>query len=120
MKFNKKKYFDLAKNIAVSTKNNDIRTFLIGAIGIREDGIIVSSRNISSRDRCKHAHAETRLVKKLGKNSYVFVARVTRIGNIGLAKPCINCEIALRNKGVKKVYYTIDNKNFGILDLSEN
>lgn len=111
------RYFIKAQEASMSSLENDLRQFHIGAIGIRSDGAIVTSRNLSSESRCPPAHAEARLIKKLDKNSIVFVARVTKGGAIGLAKPCPTCQIALKNKGVKRAYYTIDKDNFGVIDF---
>ena len=36
----------------------------------------------------------------------LFVARVTRGGNLALAKPCSRCMETIGDHGIKKVYYT--------------
>lgn len=39
----------------------------------------------------------------------LFVARITRGGNLGLAKPCQRCMETIKASGIKKVYYTDEN-----------
>jgi tRNA(Arg) A34 adenosine deaminase TadA len=112
------KYLQVASEIALPEKKNDLRSFYIGAVGIRPDGVIFTSRNVSCEDKFPAAHAEFRLAKRLNKNSVVYVARVTKGGLIALAKPCPKCSIVLKNKGIKKVYYTIDKNHFGILEFT--
>lgn len=109
-------YFEIAGRIAKSKK--DKRTFLLGAIGIRRDGAMVSAYNSAATSPTPAAHAEARLVKKLDHNATVYVARIALgTGEFAMAKPCHNCERALRSRGVKRVYYTIGPKEYGIMDL---
>ena len=58
-------------------------------------------------------HAEMMAISRLRKRSdidfskcRVVVFRKTRNGEIALAKPCPACEKAMRDLGIKKVYYT--------------
>ena len=112
------KYFEMAIEASLSwNKDNDLRAHYLGAVGVRSDGALVTARNGSASFRCPAIHAEARLAKKLDRNSVVYVARVTKGGNIGLAKPCATCEAFLRNKNVKKVFYTIDAFTYGTLNL---
>jgi hypothetical protein len=111
------KYFEMAIEASLSCHDNDMRAHFLGAVGVRADGAIVSARNGSNAIRFPAIHAEARLAKKLDRNSVVYVARVTKGGNIGLAKPCPTCEAFLRNKNVKKVFYTIDAFTYGTLNL---
>lgn len=86
------------------------RQFNLGAIGVRLDGAIVLSRNEASPKKNPHAHAEARLVKKLGVDSpMVLVVRTLKNGDLALAKPCKNCEAILRAYRVKKIFYTTEN-----------
>jgi len=117
-----KKYFEMAKLIAVSKK--DRRSFLIGAIGIRNDGIIVASPNGPARIRentkdrgyFPEAHAEFRISRKLDVGATVYVIRVRRGDKkVCLAKPCETCQNIMKSRGVKKVYYSISEDENGIL-----
>jgi deoxycytidylate deaminase len=38
----------------------------------------------------------------------VYIYRICRSRDAGLAKPCLSCEMALRSAGIKNVYYTSD------------
>lgn len=117
-----KKMLAEAAIIAIGSKSldrgSDPRTFLLGAVGLRNDGVFVSARNISAPDCAPYHHAETRLVRKMTPGSTVWVARVTRKdGKWAMAKPCTGCEIRLRAAGVTRVVYTIAPNEWGVLDL---
>jgi tRNA(Arg) A34 adenosine deaminase TadA len=115
-----KKMLTEAALVAVKNRSNgkDKRTFFLGAIGLRNDGVFVSSRNISAKDHIPNHHAETRLVRKMTPRSTVWVARVARKdGNWAMAKPCPRCENRLRSAGVDKVVYTIGPGEWGVLIL---
>jgi tRNA(Arg) A34 adenosine deaminase TadA len=101
------RYLELASHFTQRRKG-DGRKFMIGAVGIRSDGAIVTARNSPSADVTPGAHAESRLCNRLTPNSIVFVVRVTKTGTWAMAKPCKACEIKLRAAGVKNVYYTND------------
>tara|TARA_R110000765_G_scaffold305984_1_gene399854 strand:+ start:171 stop:530 length:360 start_codon:yes stop_codon:yes gene_type:complete len=53
-------------------------------------------------------HAEADALRNAGYSfgAKLFVARVTRGGNLALAKPCSRCMGTIREHGIKKVYYT--------------
>ena len=115
-----KKMLQAAADTAIQGRNrrNDARTFLLGAVGIRNDGVLVSSKNIASTDCAPHHHAETRLVRKLTPGSTVWVARVAKgTGNWAMARPCPNCERRLRGSGVTKIVYTIGPNEWGVIEL---
>jgi tRNA(Arg) A34 adenosine deaminase TadA len=96
----------------------DKRSFLLGAVGMRNDGVIVSARNLAAADVTPAAHAEARVVRKLTCNSIVWVARVSRNnGCWALARPCENCQRRMRTAGVKKVFYTIAPNEWGVIQL---
>ncbi len=98
----------LEQAIEYARKRDDSRTFLVAAIGIRADGAVVRARNESVGIPQRCAHAEARLVKKLGRAAeVVYIARYRPgTGDWGIAKPCHNCERVLRWAKVKKVVYT--------------
>lgn len=115
-----KKMLTMAANVACQNRDTrfDNRSFLLGAVGLRNDGVIVSSKNIAAPDYAPDHHAETRLVRKLTPGSTVWVSRITRRdGGWALARPCAGCQMRLRVAGVKKVIYTIAPNEWGILDL---
>lgn len=112
-----------AAELAIPTSKFDPRSFWLGAIGIRKDGALVSSRNgavsfSSSVDLTNVnvvSHAETRLLRKLGKDGVIFVSRVLRKDrSLAMARPCLDCQFKIRAHRVKKVYYTINDNQFGV------
>jgi cytidine deaminase len=109
-------YFEIASRLAI--EKEDRRSFIFGAIGIRNDGRMVKALNGPTVSPSKQAHAEARLARKLDVGSEVYVARVLIIsGDFAMAKPCHNCERILRSVGVKRVYYTIGPGEYGILEF---
>ncbi len=111
-------YLELAAETA--KLNTDLRRHCLGAVAIRKDGAIVTSRNGSiymGRETCGYpqGHAEFRCLQKAGIGAIFFVARVKNGGDLGLAKPCPFCQSLLSRK-VSKVFYTINNDNYGILN----
>jgi hypothetical protein len=118
-----------------ASHSEDKRLFLLGAVGIRNDGCMVHARNDAVRDTCPRddkstfniykrfpdSHAEVRLTRKLGFNATVYVARVTKgNGDLAMARPCSTCEAILRAFRCKKAYYTISNSEWGCFDFRTN
>jgi tRNA(Arg) A34 adenosine deaminase TadA len=93
-----------------------IRNFMIGAVGIRNDGAIVKSPNAPTECPNRNIHAEKKLCQKLDYNAVVYVARVKYSdGSFAISRPCPDCLRALISKKVKRIYYTIDDKSYGII-----
>lgn len=111
----KKRYLLMAKETAA--KGGARRKHRIGAVGIRYDGAIVRAANLENRLPEPHAHAECRVVKKLGYNGVVYVVRVLRSGHLALARPCKGCESIMRLNGVKRCYYSISDNEIGVIVL---
>jgi tRNA(Arg) A34 adenosine deaminase TadA len=102
----------------VARMRQDGRSFLLGAVGVRSDGAVTVSPNGPSERPNKSVHAEARLARKLDKGSVVYVARVRRVdGQFANARPCQDCQRALAARGVKRVYFTVGETEYGILDL---
>jgi tRNA(Arg) A34 adenosine deaminase TadA len=115
-----KKMLAEAASVAVKKSSHGIdkRSFFLGAVGLRNDGVFVSSRNAASTDLVPDHHAEARLVRKMTPDSTVWVARVARKdGNWAMAKPCPGCERRLRASGVTRVVYTIGPGEWGVIDM---
>lgn len=110
------KILDYACMLAYAHWGRDSRKrFSVAAVAKRSSGPWVCSVNSSSVDRAPRAHAECRIVGKLDRGVTVYVARPMADGTWGMAKPCPGCRIALRAFGVKKVYYTISQGNYGVM-----
>ncbi len=113
-----KKHIDRAIDRAL--KKIDRRQFLLGAVGVRSDGAIVTAYNGAVREgKLLQAHAEARLSKKLDLGSVVFVVRVNRKRQWRLAKPCAGCRAILKNKGVVSVYFTVKPNEIGTIRRGE-
>jgi cytidine deaminase len=107
------RFFNLAREKALA--GDTIRKYRLGAVGVRSDGATVTSRNLSTRVPEPKAHAESRLVKKLDCGSTVFVVRVLSDESLTMARPCAHCQKAMRGRGVKKCYYSINDNEFGVI-----
>jgi tRNA(Arg) A34 adenosine deaminase TadA len=108
-----KRFFRLAKTVAA--KGNDRRRYRLGAVGVRSDGAIVKSKNIPNKYPEPQAHAEARLAKKLDRGSIVYVVRIDSDGELTKARPCASCQRILRFRGVKRVYYSISETEYGVI-----
>ena len=111
----------LAGKIALPINETDMRNFWLGAIGVRKDGVIVSSKNGAVQSSnigykaVPQSHAESRLCRKLGKNGIIYVSRVSRqTYELAMARPCFNCQKIIRAHNVKKVYYSINKNQYGV------
>lgn len=104
---NVERMLDKAANVAIK-RLHDARTFFVGAVGVRSDGVVVHARNESAHVPTPHLHAEARITKKLGLNApVVYVARWSfGKGGWAMAKPCPTCMSMLRSHRVKRVIYT--------------
>ncbi len=110
------KYLDLA--IRIAKGGTEDRNYLIGCVALREDGAVVVAPNILTKKPEHSAHSENRCLKKSGTNAILWVARVHRSGLWANAKPCIKCQTLIRNKKVKRVYYTISNNEYAVWDVA--
>lgn len=114
------RFFEMAKEQALA--GDEKRNFLLGAVGIRSDGALVSSKNGAvysiSDDEYKTlptAHAEGRLCRKLGKNGIVYVVRIAKKdGALVMARPCPICASLMKAREVQKIYYSINSFQYGV------
>lgn len=66
-----------------------------------------------------YIHAElSALVKSKGKVNEIVVVRLLRDGSYANAKPCRICEAAIREAGIKKVYYTTDSGEINCMRMN--
>lgn len=105
----------------------DKRGFWLGCIGIRNDGALVYSKNGASQfsDSVKkyqlipNSHAEGRLLRKIGKYGTIFVSRVSKKDmTLAMAKPCEMCQVRIKSMNIRKVYYTINETEYGIWEVN--
>lgn len=112
------KYFRMARQVATKGDAHEVaRQYRLGAVGIRTDGTIVASSNVPHRTPEPRAHAEARLVRKLDWGSTVYVVRIKSNGELTLARPCKKCVGAMRLKGVRRVYFSISESEYGVMQL---
>lgn len=98
----------------------DNRSFCLGAVGLRKDGVLVTAKNIAAANIVPTHHAEARVVRKLTPDSVVWVARVLRsTGEWTTSRPCSSCQGRMRFAGVKKVVYTIGPDEWGTIQLTD-
>ena len=111
-------YLKIAAGIAKQGESD--RSFFLGCVGIRgSDNKMVASFNGKTSSPKRSTHAEYRCSRKLTPGSVLYVARITKSGEMALAKPCRNCIKALKSKGCKRVYYSISDSEYGVLDLKD-
>lgn len=106
------KLLEMAAKLALG--GNQRRNFRLAAISVRADGAMTWSLNehtITPNPKC---HAEARVLQKSDWGATLYVARVIRDGTWAISRPCPRCQAAIRNKGVKKVVYTIGPGEYGI------
>lgn len=109
-------YFYIAAKTAVS--KNDQRTFLHGAVGIRHDGAMVRSMNGPSMLPMRMAHAEYRVARKMDVGGVIYVVRIgIGTGKFAISKPCHNCQHFMKSRGINKVYYSINEDEYGVVHL---
>ncbi len=102
----------------MSVKGSLARTYRIGCVGRRRDGTLVYAWNSAVETPTPEGHAEAKLCRKLDWGSTVYVARTRKAdGKMAMAKPCANCERLLRQRGIRRVEYSISENEFGVLEF---
>ncbi len=113
------RYFEMAAKLALSP--HDSRNFLLAAIAHRGDGTLVKSRNGSTSNPNRCGHAEFRLTKKLDPGTTVYVVRLRLLDKAyAMARPCVNCQKALLSRHVERVFYSINENQYGIWDVKKD
>jgi len=68
-----------------------------------------------------HLHAEiSALVTCKEEPHNIYIARITKGGNIGLSKPCPVCFMAIKESNIKNIFYTEDDGTVIRVVLSKN
>lgn len=85
------------------------RTLAVG-INYRTNNPDYLEKDVAKRHASVHAEvAAMNAVRKVDLNGAVlYVARSLKNGEPAMSKPCENCQEAMRERGIKKVFYTID------------
>lgn len=95
-------------------KSIDKKNYHLGCVLRRSDGALVCSKNERTKVPQPYAHAEVRAIMKADKGSILYIARVTKDNSWAMAKPCLKCQVSIRSRKIKKVYYTIGPGEFGV------
>jgi hypothetical protein len=110
------KYLKIASHLSV--RGSLVRRYRIGAVGVRRDGTLVYSWNSAVETPTPEGHAEAKLCRKLDWGSTVYVARTRKEdGRLAMAKPCKDCERLMRRRGIRRVEYSINDNEFGVLEF---
>jgi|SRR5271157_2008309 len=106
----------LYKAIDEAKKSPIHKQFFFYCIAVRNDGAEVHGTNhYSKSQRIPSHHAEARTIKKCDMGSIMYVARVLRDKKtIANARPCKFCQSLIKNKSIKKVYFTFSSTTYGI------
>lgn len=56
---------------------------------------------VAALNACRRANLE---------GAVIYVARILKDGSPAMSRPCGNCQKALREAGIKKVFYTVDSE----------
>jgi len=126
-------FLERAKKIARRSTSR----FRVGAVLVRGSNIIGIGHNIQrkshptmylyARPELKTfigSHAEFIACRGLrpydiGDKSTLYVYRVRRDGSPGCSRPCSACLSILRDKGIKKICFSLDDHGYGELNLYE-
>jgi deoxycytidylate deaminase len=130
-----------AKMALPKTSQDLIKHFWLGSIAKRSDGALVGSKNLSvdinvsnpnfekmrPNQKIKLSHSEYRTLMKSDKGSILYVARISKKDYVEnnsivfkMARPCENCAMMCQIKKVKKVYYTINDSQYGVWDVEKD
>lgn len=118
----------VAAKTALPSHKGDVRQFWLGCVAVRKDGTLVKAKNgaaiIPSHTKyygIPSSHAEGRVVRKIDKGAILYVARVRREdGCLAMARPCGMCRSIIKAKKIKKVYYTINDNQYGVFYVDKD
>lgn len=111
-----RKHLDRAKKIA-STSTCACKHGAVVVHGGRVIGVGVNSysNDIHMYDHIPQnawsVHAEIAALRSIKKDLHgavMYAARVNNQGEERMSKPCVMCQIALKEAGIKRVVYTVD------------
>ena len=103
-------------NIATeAAKRSKHRAFFHGCVIVRAGSLVSQGANHDN------VHAEIAALQKIWPNKrkgcLAVSIRVTRGGLLAEAKPCLDCQKALKENGIKKVYYSTANRTIELMKL---
>jgi len=118
------RYIELAINMA---NQSDYKTFRHGAVLVKSGRILNCSYNkkdynslaakFKLEPKFASLHAEIGTIlgmsKQITNNGTIVVVRIDKNNKLKLSKPCNMCARCLKFVGIKKVFFSIDDDNFG-------
>ena len=104
------KHLEAAKELAKLSRSRQKH----GAIVVRNGQVVSAGVNISKGTADVHwplasEHAEERAISQAGKEARgatLYVARVNRLGEARLSRPCERCQSAIRKSGIARIVHT--------------
>ena len=124
-----RRHIKLARRVAYQS---DFHEYRHGAILAKGNRVLNTSTNKNSyklwgqrfrhRD-CGYAthHAELGCIlgvdRSITQGATVYVVRLGKNGDLRMSKPCSMCESAMRHVGIKKVVYTMNDQEIGVIKL---
>lgn len=116
----KYRFLKKAEEIALSYNKIQQKNKLFGIVGVRLDGIVVTSTNVAIyKDLLNvdsfygaYNHAEYRLCSKMDKGGEIYIVRVRRDGTWGNSAPCRFCRTLIKNKKIRAVHYSVSDGVF--------
>lgn len=125
------RYFRLCRNMALQSPQRQRH----GACLVKGGSVLSTGYNASGSNleafrhmpdtdrefRSSHRHAEVCCVSCLNleqtTGSDLYVVRISKKETLAYSRPCPMCEAFLRSLGVKRVYYSITDTEFGVMKL---
>ena len=138
------KFLKMAATLAGSHEYEDCIDYHLCAIIVRGGNVIsvgFNKRNTNGfvehytdkvrgngRNYCLSTHAEHDAILQVRSKidltgCKIFIVRVKAPGSkqrLGMAAPCAICRAVLAAYSIKRAYYTIDDDNYGVMNISEN
>lgn len=124
------KFFDFIKKTSAGLSNTQPRhiSLLIQGSTILNIGFssktyswVIQHKSNSVIDWPATRHAECDSIlnidRKIISKCDVVVARLNKKNKLMLSKPCNMCCKVLKDVGIKRIFYSIDEENFGIIKL---
>ncbi len=101
------KYMKIALKEAEKAYNKD--EVPVGCVLVKNDKIIAKSHNNREKSRDVLGHAEIKSIKKAAKKLKTW--KLYDVDMYVTLKPCIMCEIIIKESRIRNVYYLLDKKN---------
>jgi tRNA(Arg) A34 adenosine deaminase TadA len=119
--------FQLAKKLAENSTYGNFRHGAVLArggsivsLGVNSDKYCSIGKSFRAEDRGNPTyHAEIKALlnipRHITKGSVMYVARCSKDGNGDrISKPCSMCHAVMQERGIRKVYYTVDDEIIGM------